>query len=70
MAFKGLRTSCSVLLTKHLWVIKSIRIRWIGHVAHVRDREGAYRVLVGRPEGRRPLGRPRRRWKDNIKVDL
>jgi hypothetical protein len=39
-------------------------------VAHVRDREGAYRVLVGRPEERRPLGRPRHRWEDNIKLDL
>jgi len=51
-------------------LIKSIRIRWIGHVAHIRDREGANRVLVGRPEGKRPLGRPRHRWEDNIKMDL
>jgi hypothetical protein len=46
-------------------VIKSRRMRWAGHVAR-----GAYRVLVGRPEGRRPLGRPRSRWEDNIKMDL
>jgi hypothetical protein len=51
-------------------VIKSRKMRWAGHVARMGDRRGAYRVLVGRPEGRRPLGRPRRRWKDNIKMDL
>jgi hypothetical protein len=51
-------------------VIKSRRIRWAGHVACMGDRRGAYRILVGRPEGRRPLGRPRRRWEDNIKMDL
>jgi hypothetical protein len=41
-----------------------------GHVARMGERRGAYRALVGKPEGRRPLGRPRRRWKDNIKMDL
>ena len=41
-----------------------------GYVAYMGDRRGAYWVLVGKPEGRRPLGRPRRRWEDNIKVDL
>jgi len=51
-------------------VIKSRGIRWAGNVARMGDRRGTYRVLVGRPEGRRPLGRPRRRWEDNIKVDL
>jgi len=51
-------------------VIKSRRIRWAGHVAHMGERRGLYRVLVGKPEGKRPLGRPRRRWKDNIKMDL
>jgi hypothetical protein len=51
-------------------VIKSRRMRWAEHVACMRDRRGAYRVFVGRPEGRRPLGRPRRRWEDNVKVDL
>jgi hypothetical protein len=39
-----------------------------GHVAHMGEKRGAYRILVGRPEGRRPLGRPRRRWEDNIKM--
>ncbi|KAJ4446159.1 hypothetical protein ANN_12852 [Periplaneta americana] len=50
--------------------IKSRRLRWAGHVAHMGESRNAYRVLVGRPEGRRPLGRPRRRWEDNIKMDL
>jgi hypothetical protein len=53
-----------------IWVIKSRRMRWTGHVARMGEGRGAYRVLVGRPEGRRPLGRPRHRWKDNIKMDL
>jgi hypothetical protein len=47
-------------------VIKSRRMRWAGHVARMRESRGAYRVLVGKPEGRRPLGRTRRRWEDNI----
>jgi len=51
-------------------VIKSRRIRWAGHVARMGERRGVYRDLVGKPEGRRPLGRPRRRWDDNIKMDL
>jgi hypothetical protein len=51
-------------------VIKSRRLRWAGHVARVGERRGAYRALVGTPEGRRPLVRPRRRWLDNIKMDL
>jgi hypothetical protein len=45
-------------------------MRWAGHVARMGEGRGAYRVLVGRPEGRRPLGRPRRRWEDKIKMDL
>ena len=49
-------------------VIKSRRIRWTGHVACMGERRGVYRVLVGKPEGRRTLGRPRRRWEDNIKL--
>jgi hypothetical protein len=53
-----------------VWVIKSRRIRWVGHVVLMGDRRGAYRVLVGRPERKRPLGRPRYRWEDNIKIDL
>jgi hypothetical protein len=53
-----------------LGVIKSRRMRLAGHVARMREGRGVYRVLVGRPEGKRPLGRPRRRWEDNIKMDL
>jgi len=45
-------------------------MRWAGHVAHMGDRRGVCMVLVGKPEGRRPLGRPRQRWKDNIKMDI
>jgi len=51
-------------------VIKSRRMRWAGHVARTRERIGVYRVLVGKPEGKRPLGRSRRRWDDNIKMDI
>ena len=51
-------------------VIKSRRMRWAGHVARMGEERGVYRVLVGKPEGRRPLGRPRRRWVDNIRMDL
>jgi hypothetical protein len=51
-------------------VIKSRKMRWAGHVARIGEGRGVYRVLVGRPESKRPLGRPRRRWEDNIKMDL
>jgi hypothetical protein len=51
-------------------VIKSRRMRWAGHVARMGEGRAVYRVLVGRPEGKRPLGRPRLRWEDNIKMDL
>ena len=51
-------------------VIKSRRMRWAGHVARMGEERGVYRVLVGKPEGKRPLGRPRRRWVDNIRMDL
>jgi hypothetical protein len=51
-------------------LIKSRSMRWAGHVARMGEGTGVCRVLVGKPEGRRPLGRPRRRWEDNIKVDL
>jgi hypothetical protein len=51
-------------------VIKLRRMRWVGHVAHVSERRGIDRILVGKPEGKRPLGRPRLRWEDNIKMDL
>jgi hypothetical protein len=51
-------------------VIKSRRMRWAGRVARMGEGRGVYRVLVGRPEGKRPLGRLRRRWEDNIRMDL
>jgi hypothetical protein len=51
-------------------VIKSRRMRCAGHVARMGEERSVYRVLVGKPEGKRPLGRPRRRWEDNIKMDF
>jgi len=51
-------------------VIKSRRMRWVGHVVHMGEERGVYMVLVGKPEGRRLLGRPRHRWVDNIRMDL
>jgi hypothetical protein len=51
-------------------IIKSRRMRWAGHVARMGEKRNAYRLLVGNPEEKRPLGRPRRRWIDNIKMDL
>jgi hypothetical protein len=51
-------------------VIKARRMMWAGHVARRGEESGVYRFLVGRPEGKRPLGRSRRRWEDNIKMDL
>jgi hypothetical protein len=51
-------------------VIKSRRVKWAGHVARIGERRNACRILVGKPERKRPLGRPRRRWVDSIKIDL
>ena len=51
-------------------VVKSRIMRWAGHVALMAEARGVHRVLVGKPEGKRPLGRPGRRWEDNIKMDL
>ena len=51
-------------------MIKTCSVTWAGRVARMGERRGVYRVLVGRPEGKRPLGTPRRRWEDNIKMDL
>jgi hypothetical protein len=61
----ALYSSPSIIL-----VIKSRRLRWAGHVARMGERRDAYRALVGKPERRRPLERPRCRWEDNIKIDL
>jgi hypothetical protein len=51
-------------------VIKSRKIRWAGHVARMGEKRGVYRVLMGKPKGKKPLGRPRRRWENNIRMDL
>jgi hypothetical protein len=61
----GLYSSASIVR-----VIKAKRMRWAGHVARMGEVRGAYNILIGRPEGRRPLGRPRRRLEDNIKMNL
>ena len=54
----------------YMRVIKSRRMRWAGHVARMGEERVVYRVLLGKPEARRPLGRPRRRWVNNIRMDL
>jgi hypothetical protein len=51
-------------------MIKSRRMRWVWHVERMGEKRNAYRILVGKPDGKRPLGRQRRRWMDNIKIDL
>jgi hypothetical protein len=51
-------------------IIKSRRMRWAGHVAQIGEKRNAYRLLVGNPERQKPLRRPRRRWEDNIRMDL
>jgi hypothetical protein len=51
-------------------IIKSRKMRWAGHVARIGEKRNAYRLLMRKPEGKRPLGRPRRRWVDNFKMDL
>ena len=51
-------------------VIKSRRLRWAGHVARMEEDRIAFKILTGKPTGRRPLGKPRRRWEDNIRMDL
>jgi hypothetical protein len=51
-------------------MIKSSRMRWVGHVTRIGKKRNAYRILVGKPEGKRPLGRPRLRWMDSIKIDF
>ena len=72
MAF--LKTICPYSSTYHRTNIVRVRqsriMRWVGHVACMRERRGIYRVLVGKPEGKRPLGRPKGRWEDNIKMDI
>jgi hypothetical protein len=63
--FRDLYSSPSIIR-----IIKSRRMRWTGHVARIGEKRNAYRLLVGKQEGKRPLGRPRCRWVDNIRMDL
>ena len=51
-------------------VIKSRRLRWAGHVARMEEGRSTFKILTGKPTGKRPLGKPRRRWEDNIRMDL
>ena len=64
----GLRQGDS--LSTRLFNLCTEKIIWAGHVVHMGEERGMYRVLVGKQEGKRPLGRPRRRWVDNIRMDL
>jgi hypothetical protein len=57
-------------LANIVWMVKSRIMRWAGHVARMGEGTVVHRVLVGKPEGKRPMGRLRRRWEDNIKTDL
>jgi hypothetical protein len=66
----GLNSGVDNKLFFIVWVIKSRIMRWVGHIARREEERGVYRVLVGKPEGNRPLGRPRNRWEDNIEMDL
>jgi hypothetical protein len=63
-------TRSCIICTSIIRIIKSKRMRWAGYVARMGEKRNVYRLLVGKPEGKRPLGRPRRRWMDNIKMDL
>jgi len=66
-----IRTTYTTYIHPNIFrVIKSRKIRWVGHVARLGEGRGVYRVLVGKPEGKRPLGRQSHRWEDNIKMDL
>ena len=64
------RILIKALACLHVRMVKSRRMRWAGHVARMGEGRGVHRVLIGKPEGKRPLGRPRRRWEDNINMDL
>jgi hypothetical protein len=59
-----------IILDIKIRIIKSRKMRWAGHVARMGEKRNVYRLLVGKPEGKRPLVRPRRRWIDNIKMAL
>ena len=62
---------CTIVRTiENITVCMYVLMRWVGHVAHMGEGRVVHRLLVGKPEGKRPLGRPRHRWEDNIKMDL
>jgi hypothetical protein len=67
---KPLHLSTNKIMFHEKYVAKCIRMRWAGNVAHMGESRGVYRVLVGTTEGKRLLGRPKRRWEGNIKMDL
>jgi hypothetical protein len=62
--------TCTLHQAYIIRMIKSMRMRWAGYVARVEEKRNPYRILVGMPEEKRPLGRPRRRWVDNIEMNL
>ena len=64
---RNFRVYCSPNIVR---VIRSRRLRWAGHVARLEEGRSAFKILTGKPTGKRPLGRPRRRWEDNIRMDL
>jgi hypothetical protein len=68
--WRKLHNEDDLYTSPNIRVIKLRRMRWAGHVAHLEEGRGLYRVLVGKPEGKRSLGRLRRSWEDNIKMDL
>ena len=68
LSYWGVELAEELICTAHQILFG--RMRWVGHVARMGETRGVYRVLVGKPEGKRPLGRPRCRWEDNIKMDL
>jgi hypothetical protein len=61
---------CMYALPNITGVIKTRRTRWMGHVAHMGEMRNAYNILVGEPEGKRPLRRPKQRWENNIRMDI
>jgi hypothetical protein len=61
---------CDLLCVLYIWVVKAVRLRWVGYVVYMKVSRGAYSILVRKPEGRRPLGSPRHGWEDNIKIGL
>jgi hypothetical protein len=63
-------TTPSIQYNNIVRVVKSRRLRWASHVARMEEGSSAFKILTGKPTGKRPLGRPKRRWEDNIRIDL